>query len=89
MRPHLLAATAPKAHPALKVRAKAAVKADAMVLVQSHAVMRVLTTVEMVRAVPSSAALARKDVGLTVVDKAVGKSGANMMATNCHATLIL
>jgi hypothetical protein len=84
MRRPRLAATARKAHPALKVRAKAAVKADVMVVVQSHAVMRVLTTVEMVRAVPSSAATARKAEVLT----AVGKNVANMMATNCHATSI-
>ena len=79
-----------KAHPALKAKATAAVKAVAMGVAKSHAAMRVLTTVEMARAVPHRAAHVRKDVAravaLTAADKAVAKSVANTMVTNCRAT---
>jgi hypothetical protein len=61
----------------------AAVMAGEMVPAQSHAAMHALTTVEMARVVPNSAALARKAEVLTAVDKNV----ANMTATNCRATL--
>ena len=76
-----------KAMVAAKVVAMASVKAAEA---KSNAVIPVLTTAQMAKAVPHHAVHAQRGVAVAVKGvRAAGKTAIATMAMNCHATLTL
>ena len=85
----LHAETHPKVVLALKARVMDAAKARVRVAgAKSNAVIPVLTTARMVKAVQLHAVRAQRDVAVAAREvKAAGKTAIAAMAMNCHATL--